>query len=137
MNGQMNSNKNGSGASLAVAAFLSVFLIGILIYITFAFFKINEYEAGSAAIIFGAINMLAVGVVYGFGKVLSGYVGTPSYASIAGITGIYTIGQFVYMFTQFKSAKPETYILISLIILFVYCLIVLPIGVMGSRSQNR
>lgn len=131
-----NMNRKGSAGSL-IALFLAAFLIAILLVLMLGILKVTDYDAGVPATVFAVINMVILAVVYGMGGQLSRALGVGGYAPIAGMTGVYTIAQFVYMALAFKTAKPLTYILVSMIILFVYCVIVLPIGLNGAKNKNR
>ena len=132
-----NMNKKGSATGTAIALFLSLFLIAIILVAMLGIMKVTDYDAGVPAVIFAAINMVVLAFVYGLGGSITRKIGVGGYAPVAGMTGIYTLVQFIYMFTSYKDAKPMTYILISMVILFVYCLIVLPIALNGAKNKNN
>ena len=129
-------NKSGSASGMVISGLLSLFLIGILVFVMIGYVEILDYDAGAAALVFGIINMLAIGIVYGLGKVISAVTGTASYAAIAGVTGLYTIVQFAFMFINYDTNGIKGYVLFNLIALFVYLLIILPIGLNGAKNKN-
>lgn len=129
-------NNKGSATGTAIALFLSMFLIAILLVLMIGILKVTDYDAGIPATIFAAINMVLLAFVYGLGGAITKKIGVGGYAPVAGMTGVYTVVQFIYMFASYKEAKPMNYTLISMIILFVYCLISLPIALNGSKNKN-
>lgn len=130
-------NNKGSATGTAIAMFLALFLIAILLVAMLGIMKITDYDAGVPAMIFAIINMVTIAFVYGMGGTISKKIGVGGYAPIAGMTGVYTIAQFIYMFVAYKDAEPLKYTLISMIILFIYCLISLPIALNGSKNKNN
>lgn len=132
-----NSNNSGFSTAMVISLFLAFFLIAIILVAMLGVMKVTDYDAGVPAIIFAVINMLALAIVYGAGGVLSKKLGVGGYAPVAGMTAVYTVVQLVYMFVAYKSASPIMYTLISLIILFVYCAIILPIALNGAKNKNN
>lgn len=132
-----NNNNGSSSDAMIISLFLAFFLIAIILVAMLGVMKVTDYDAGVPAIIFSVINMLALAIVYGAGSVLTKKLGVGGYAPVAGMTAVYTIAQFVYMFLEYKTASPIMYTLISLIILFVYCVIILPIALNGAKNKNN
>lgn len=72
----------------------------------------------------------------GGGKFLANAMGTAPYASVCGVTVIYTLIQFTHLGFCFKTDATAGYTLFHLLLLFVYCAIVIPIGVMGINNKK-
>ncbi len=131
-----NPNRSGSASGSVIAGFLSLFFIGIILFVLIGYVDILDYDAGTPALVFEIISLVAVGIVCGLAPAIKRAVGTACYASIAGITVIYAIAQLIFTLVSIDDIKTKTYILISLIVLFIYCVIVLPIGLNGAKNKN-
>lgn len=129
----MNSNKKGG---LIVSLFLSVFFIVIALFVLLLVLKVSDYEVGMAALTFTIVNLLVFSGVIGLGKLLVARIGVGSYAPIAMTTVLYTILQFGHLGICYQSDNVTRYVLFHLILLFIYFMIVLPIGVVGMNHHN-
>lgn len=131
-----NPNRSGSASGTVISAFLSLFFIGIVLFILIGIVDILDYDAGAAALVFEAISLLSVAVVCGLGSVVKKVTGTATFASIVTMTVVYTIVQLIFTLVTIKTISLLTYVLVSLIILFLYSVIVLPIGLHGAKNKN-
>lgn len=131
-----NKNNNGSASTTLVSGFLSLFLIGIIVFVLIGIVEVLDYNAGVPALVFEIINMLCVGVMFGLGSVIRKATGTATFAGVATVTGLYTVIQLVFTLLAVKDMGPMWFTLVSLIILFVYCLIVLPLCLNGAKHKN-
>ena len=95
--------------------------------------RLNEYAEQIKEAVASGVQ---IGIVIGGGKFLAGAMGTAPYASICGVTVLYTLIQFVHLGFCFKTDGTAGYTLFHLLLLFVYCAIVIPIGVMGINNKK-
>lgn len=130
-------NKRNTALGSLVAVFLSLFFSGIVLFAILVFFHISRYEAFLSVLVFASINLLIIVFVAGFSTAIAQNTGVASFASICTVTGLYTLFQFVYLIFNFRTESSSGYILYQLITLFIYFLIVLSVGIMGSNLNKR
>lgn len=128
--------KKASPLVLIASLFLSVFFVGIMLFVLLEVLKVGDYQAFPQIMTFAGINFAIFAIVIGGGKFLAGAMGTAPYASICGVTVLYTLIQFVHLGFCFKTDGTAGYTLFHLLLLFVYCAIVIPIGVMGINNKK-
>ena len=128
--------KKVSPLVLIASLFLSVFFVGIMLFVLLEVLKVGDYQAFPQIMTFAGINLAIFAIVIGGGKFLAGAMGTAPYASICGVTVLYTLIQFVHLGFCFKTDGTAGYTLFHLLLLFVYCAIVIPIGVMGINNKK-
>jgi len=128
-------DKKFSLGSIA-ALFLSLFFSIIVIFFIFSYLKINEYEAFPAVITFASINLIVIILMTSYGKLIVNKAGAATFIALCTITTIYTVFQFVYLALQYQDASAVGYILFNLIILFIFFLIVIPVGMIGTKNKN-
>lgn len=128
--------KSKSYLGLFASLFLTVFFIGITLFLLLSVIKIGDYDAFPAVLTFTIVNLLIFTVVIGLGKYVASAIGTPSYAALCFLTILYTIIQFVYLGINFKTGSLNTYILVHLILLFVYSAAAIPVSIMGIRNKK-
>jgi hypothetical protein len=130
----MNEKRDTVGSFAAL--FLSVFFAVIVLFYMFSFLKVTDHTAFWAAITFAVINLLIIILLTSCEKLLVHKLGIPSYKEICTATIIYSVFQFIHMGLQYDSKSVTGYILYHLIILFLYLMIVVPLGIMGMNSKN-
>ena len=128
--------KKASPLVLIASLFLSVFFVGIMLFVLLEVLKVGDYHAFPQIITFAGINLAIFALVIGGGKFLANAMGTAPYASVCGVTVIYTLIQFTHLGFCFKTDATAGYALFHLLLLFVYCAIVIPIGVMGINNKK-
>ena len=128
--------KKASPLVLIASLFLSVFFVGIMLFVLLEVLKVGDYHAFPQIITFAGINLAIFALVIGGGKFLANSMGTAPYASVCGVTVIYTLIQFTHLGFCFKTDATAGYTLFHLLLLFVYCAIVIPIGVMGINNKK-
>ncbi len=114
------------------ASLLIVFYVSIIMYVFFGVAHIETLENFVAAIIFEIIGFILLAFfvltnIFGRG-IKVGY-----FASLIGITIFYTIILDVINLVFVRTISNSFFVLINLIVLFVYCLISVPIFIMGRK----
>jgi len=128
--------KSKSYLGLAASLFLTVFFIGITLFMLLAVIKIGDFDAFPAVLTFTILNLLIFAIVIGLGKYVASTIGTPSYAALCFLTILYTIIQFAVLGFNFKTGSLNGYILVHLILLFVYSAAAIPIAIMGIKNKE-
>lgn len=128
--------KKASPLVLIASLFLSVFFVGIMLFVLLEVLKVGDYHAFPQVITFAGINLAVFALVIGGGKFLANAMGVPCYAAVCGTTILYTLIQFLHLGFCFQTDATAGYTLFHLILLFVYCAIVIPIGVMGINNKK-
>ena len=123
--------------SIAVAAFLAVFFIVIVMLILMSVIDADVHKAFAAVTTFSCINMAILAAVIGMGKTVSDAIGVGSYASVCIATVLYTVGRFTFLGFNYTTEEVFRYVIIELIIMFVYFLIALPITAVGVRRKKE
>lgn len=130
----MKDNKMSFGS--IAAFFLTMFFSFIVVFALFAHVRITDYNAFPAVIIFTFINLIAVILVTSCGIPIIHKAGAATYAVLCLTTAIFTLGQFVYMGFHYKTESVTCYILYQLVLLFIYFLIIIPVGIVGFKNKN-
>lgn len=118
-----------------VSLFITLFFMGIIIYVMTEGMHLPDKEAWGGIITFTVIEFLILLVVIGFGKFISGALGTGLYAPLCTVTVFYAIlGTALNLILSGNSSF--VVILTNLILLFVYAAIALPITVKGVNSKG-
>lgn len=124
-------------AGFFVSLFLTLFLAGIIVFWLFGHLKIHTFEPFIPVLIFSAVNILLLLVIFGAGKLFSGKIGIPHYIAVIISTVIYSVVQFLFTAANYKLSGVTTrYILTELIFLFVYCAVIMPTAISGSKKQK-
>lgn len=131
----MKENNKLSFGSIA-SLFLAMFFSFIVIFVLFAFLRITDYSGYPAVIIFSFINLILIILVASCGIPIIHKAGGAIYAVICMVTAIYTLFEFVYLSFQFKTESITGYLFYQLVILFIYFLIVIPVGINGLKNKN-
>lgn len=121
---------------LIAGLFLSVFFVGIMLFVLLEVLHITDQPAGDRILIFSCINFAIVIGVFGCGKLLAQKLGVGMYAPLCLVTVLYTIVQFSHMGFNFKADTTAGYTLFHLILLFVYFAVTIPLCVVGINSKN-
>ena len=108
--------------------FLWVFYVAIILYVFFAVVNINMTENFITALTFEIIGFLVPAYLLLVKPVKIGF-----FVPLMVVTLIYTIALDVVNITCTSIVVPSFFTLIHLIILFIYCLISVPMYVMGKR----
>ena len=89
--------KKASPLVLIASLFLSVFFVGIMLFVLLEVLKVGDYHAFPQIITFAGINLAIFALVIGGGKFLANAMGTAPYASVCGVTVIYTLIALVFI----------------------------------------
>mgnify|MGYP001266081195 CR=1 FL=1 len=124
-------------AGFFAALFLTLFLIGILLFGVVAFLPIGEYDTFPAVAVFLGLNLMAMMIVFGLGSLLARAMSVPCYTVSALLTVIYSAIQFAILLIGFDKLSVLTYIFWQLVLVFVYAAILLPITIIGIKANQH
>ena len=112
--------KKASPLVLIASLFLSVFFVGIMLFVLLEVLKVGDYHAFPQIITFAGINLAIFALVIGGGKFLANAMGTAPYASVCAVTVIYTLIQFTHLGFCFKTDATAGYTLFHLLLLLLH-----------------
>lgn len=115
-----------------LSCFLWVFYVVIMLYVFFAVLNINTLENFVSALIFEIIGFLAL-AYFIFCNMFSNPIKVGYFVPLVMTTVIYTIVLDVINIACITSVSSVFFILIHLVVLFVYCLVSIPMYLMGRR----
>lgn len=124
------------GLAAGLAAFIVVFYFAIILYVLFAIQHINTLDNCVAALIFEFIGFVALGYFVMNGVWLK-HIKIGYFVPLVLMTILYTIALDIVNIACVVSVKTTTFVLINLIILFIYCLISIPMYVMGMKYKEN
>lgn len=130
-------NRSGSKASAIISLALSLFAVGILIFLMLHTLRAADYRAFPAVLTFALINCAAIVAVFGFSGMMCRAAGVAPYAAAVLMTLIYTASDFVYMWLSGPYKSAAGYTMTQLIMLFVYAVITCPIIISGINRNNK
>lgn len=116
----------------AISAFLLLFYIVIIMYVFFAIMHIDAFSNFECAITFEIIGFLLL-IYCVMSNVLGKRIKTGFFVPLIMVTVIYTIILDVINIACAITMPHMFFILINIILLFIYCLISLPMYAMGKR----
>lgn len=122
------------GLITVFSVFVVLFYIAIVVYVFFAILHINKLANFEAAMIFEIIGFLIL-LLFVFGNVLFRPVKMGYSVSLVIMTVVYTIILDVLNIAFIATMPPAYFVLTNLIVLFVYCLVSIPMFIMGSRIK--
>ncbi len=123
-----------TGLTGVLSGFLLAFYLGILMYVFFAVNHIEKMINFSSAMIFEIIGFLLLGYLV-FGKLLSKRIKTGFFVPLVAVTVIYTIILDVINLICVRTMSHEFFILLNLVLLFVYCIVSIPIYIIGKNEK--
>lgn len=126
----MNEQLKSKGSSLIV--FLLCFYIAIIMYIFLGILHIDVLQNFVAGIIFEIIGFVLLAVII-LNKFILKPIKTGYYIPIVVITIIYTIFLNLLNILAISIMESSVFILLHLILLFAYCLLSVPMYIMGKR----
>lgn len=115
-----------------LSSFLWVFYIAIILYVFFAVLNINTLENFVSALIFEIIGFLAL-AYFILRNMFSNPVKVGYLVSLVMTTVVYTIILDFINIACITTIGNLYFLLIHLVLLFVYCLISIPMYIMGKR----
>ena len=120
------------GLATILSAFVLCFYIFIIMYVFFAIMHINTLENFVSAMVF---EIIGFGLLFFFiiGSLLTSKIKIGFLVPILLVTVVYTILLDVLNIAFITSMPHVYFVLINLLLLFVYCVITIPMYVMGKN----
>lgn len=121
------------GLTVALTAFAIFFYVAIILYVFFAILHIDTLVNFVAAMVFEIIGfgLLAFFIL---GNIILKPIKTGFYVPLLMMTIIYTIILDVVNIALITTLSHVFFMLVNFIILFIYCLISIPMYIMGRRQ---
>lgn len=120
------------GLVSVLAACLLVFYIAIIMYVYFAIIHIEALANFESAMAFEIIGFLLL-AFFVMSNLLSKRIKTGFFVPLVMVTVIYTIILDVINIACIVSIPHVIFMLLNFVLLFIYCLISMPMYVMGRR----
>jgi hypothetical protein len=115
-----------------LSSFLWVFYVAIILYVFFAVLNINTLQNFASALTFEIIGFVAL-AYFIFCNMFSKPIKVGYFVPLVITTVIYTIALDIVNFVCITSVSSVIFTLIHLVLLFVYCLVSIPMYLMGRR----
>lgn len=109
-----------------------IFYISIIMYVFFAILKIDALANFKSAMVFEIIGFLIL-TYFIMGNLLSKRIKTGFLVPLIIITVVYTVILNVVNIACIIAMPHTIFLLINLVLLFIYCLISMPMYIMGRR----
>ncbi len=113
-------------------SFILCFYTAIILHVFFAVLHISTLENFEAALVFEGI-----GIALWFYLIFSTSAKIGFFVPIICITVVYTLILDVISLVFVATLAPVLFVTLNLVLLFVYCMIVLPMYAMGRRKKGR
>lgn len=120
------------GFTSILSAGLLAFYIAIIMYVFFAILHIETYENFESAMVFEIIGFLLL-IYLVIGNLLSKRIKTGFFVPLVMVTVIYTLLLNVINIAFVIAIPHVFFVFLNFILLFVYCLISIPMYIMGKR----
>nr|WP_297864609.1 hypothetical protein [uncultured Acetatifactor sp.] len=108
------------------------FYVGIIMFIYFPVLHINEADNFKAAMTFEVIGLLALFLLI-IGNIVLPHVKTGYFVPLIMVTAAYTIIRNIITMVFVGFMPSVVFILLNLILLFLYCLLSIPMYMMGKK----
>ena len=122
----------GKGMALSLSAFGLALYFAVVIFSMFGIIKIDTLANFSTSVVFEAIGAVLL-IYFIFSSQLQKPIKVGYLVPLIMITVIYTIELDVINIIYVASISSMFFILINLILLFVYCLLTIPMYIIGRR----
>lgn len=109
-----------------------VFYIAIIMVVFFPVLHINEADNFAAAMTFEVIGFLVM-LLFVIGSILAANVKTGYFVPLLMVSGAYTVIRNLVTMIFMWILPPVAFVLINLILLFVYCVLSVPMYMMGRK----
>lgn len=128
----MNEKNSQKALAVALAAFLLIFYIAIMMYVFFAVLQIDEFYNFVMGIAFELIGFFFLAALI-LGNIISRRIKTGYFVTLVIVTLFYTILLDLLNILAIVSMPAPIFALLHLVLLFVYCLVSFPMYIMGIR----
>ena len=123
---------NKKGLTFILIAFLIAFYTVIIFFLMLTIFNIDETDNFGTAIIFEIIGIVLI-AFFILGGILSESISTGYLVPLIMVTVIYALVLDVINIVMAGTMSNNFFVLINLIVMFVYCMISIPMYVMGRK----
>lgn len=123
---------NKKGLTFILTAFLIAFYTVIIFFLMLSIFNIDETDNFGTAIIFEIIGIVLI-AFFILGGILSESISTGYLVPLIMVTVIYALVLDVINIVMAGTMSNNFFVLINLIVMFVYCMISIPMYVMGRK----
>lgn len=120
------------GLIAILSSFVFAFYIAIIMYVFFAILHIDTLENFEAAMVFEIIGFILL-AYFVLGNIFSKPIKTGFFVPLIMVTVIYTVILDIINIALIITMPHTFFVLINLIILIVYCLLSIPMYIMGRR----
>ena len=116
----------------ALTTFIIAFYVVIIMYVCFAVLHIDTLENFISAMIFEIIGFCLL-TYFVLGNILTKPIKTGYFVPLILTTVVYTIALDVVNLACVVTMSNVFFVLVNLILLFIYCLVSIPMYIMGRR----
>lgn len=118
--------------TVIAAGVLLAFYIGIIMYVFFSLLHIDLLANFVSAMVFEVIGFLALGYLV-LSNILLKQIKTGYFVPLVMVSVIYTIILDVINIAYVATTSQAVFMLLNIVLLFIYCLISIPMYLMGKR----
>lgn len=112
--------------------FILIFYMSIIMYVLFAILKIDTLANFKSAMVFEIIGFLIL-TYFIMSNLLSKRIKTGFFVPLIIVTVVYTVILNVVNIACIIAMPHTIFLLVNLVLLFIYCLISMPMYIMGRR----
>lgn len=112
--------------------FILIFYMSIIMYVLFAILKIDTLANFKSAMVFEIIGFLIL-TYFIMSNLLSKRIKTGFFVPLIIVTVVYTVILNVVNIACIIAVPHTIFLLVNLVLLFIYCLISMPMYIMGRR----
>ena len=124
------------GLTLFFTGFLVLFYIAVVLFVLFGIIKGNTVENFKSAVVFEVVGFVFL-ILLILGNVIVKPIFIGYFAPLITVSVLYTTVLDVINLMLISKISNKYFILINLFLLFFYCLISIPIYIMGRRITDR
>jgi hypothetical protein len=120
------------GVTVALTAFIIAFYVAIIMYVFFAVLHIDALANFISAMTFEIIGFCLL-TYFVLGNILAKPIKTGYFVPLILVTVVYTIALDVINLACVATMSNVFFVLANLVLLFIYCLVSIPMYIMGRR----
>lgn len=125
-------HNKGKTLTFAMTTFLLLFYIAIIMYVFFFIIHIDGFQNFIAGMIFEMIGFFALTALL-LGNIISGKIKTGYFVPMLIIAIVYNIFLDIFNIFGIMAVSSGFFILLHFVLLFLYCLLSIPMYLMGKR----
>jgi hypothetical protein len=120
------------GVTVALTTFIIAFYVAIIMYVFFAVLHIDALANFISAMTFEIIGFCLL-TYFVLGNILAKPIKTGYFVPLILVTVVYTIALDVINLACVATMSNVFFVLVNLVLLFIYCLVSIPMYIMGRR----